>query len=183
MPRSANFGPPLLGESHLSITFFWPLTVPLSSHSREAANISRWFFSHMALWTSRPGSRTPCRRRYRVKIAHILRVHLAIILAGKHQGGDFGVLRHLRRPAGPGAVTGARRAGGSQDAPTGSDASISFQTESKAPCSYCPAQGAWPFHNFTRSAWVWTLNAEPRAGVAAAAGARPDCAVSGRQQH
>ena len=33
-----------------SMTFLWPFTVPLSSHSREAANIKTWFFSHIALW-------------------------------------------------------------------------------------------------------------------------------------
>src|SRR5690242_11203706 len=69
----------------------------------------------------------------------------------------------------PEEAMGARRTAGFQPAPTGSDFSISDQTEAAALGSYCPGQGAWRSQLAMNSSWLWVLNTAPVTGRTAGA--------------
>src|SRR5882672_7036804 len=65
----------------------------------------------------------------------------------------------------------ARRTAGVHLAPTGSDFSISDQTEAAAAGSTWPGQGAWRSQLATNSSWLWVLNTAPATGSTAGASA------------
>src|SRR5690349_19282079 len=62
---------------------------------------------------------------------------------------------------------GARRTAGFHFAPTGSDFSISDQTEAAAAGSTWPWHGAWRFQLAVNSSWLWVLNTAPATGSTA----------------
>src|SRR5689334_1926979 len=152
-----------------------PLTVPFSSHSSEALNSSRWFFSHMALWEEQPRSmkillslpRSACRSRTRSGLTCLSLTPLTI-----STGVVIAFTLSVVQPQ-PEEAMGARRTGGFQLAPTGSDFSISDQTEAAAWLSYWPGQGAWRSQLAMNSSWLWVLNTAPGTG----SGGRSDLAA------
>src|SRR5262249_29439401 len=157
-----------------TVPSFAPFTDPAVSHSSDARNSSRRFFSHIALCDEHARSaNTFCGAARSVKRSRTRSGCTCLSCWPATMSVGVCIFPTVAAFQPHGAVCGARRTPGPHVAQTGSDASISDQTASLTAGSYCDGQPTWRSQFAVNSSRDCVLNAAPEAGVAGAAAAPP----------